>query len=175
MIGTGIIKITIGEDPLEIDVNEEAAIHELSADMDNVSARIAFYGEVLAAASEEKIRVDAAYRNWRAKMSSDILAKDDKLAEWKAKARIESEQAFSDYKSAIAKTEYNVTALTNLILALKEKSPNLRSKGARERAELDSTGMTTKASDEANRNMETIRTINLSGSTKKQPLHKKGE
>jgi hypothetical protein len=161
---------------LEIDVSEEAGIHELSEDMDTVSARIGFFGEVLAAASEEKIKLDAAYRKWRAEIAKRSLKDDPKISEWKVKADIESDPKFTAFKEAEAKAEYNTVALTNLIVALKEKSPNLRSKGARERAELDSTNMTTRATDVANQKMRELREISQpSSTTKKQPMQRKGE
>ena len=175
MIGSGKITITIGKEKLEIDVDEEAGIHDLSSDMDTVAARIAFFGEVLAAASAEKIRIDAHYRRWRAGVAAKSLETDPKIPEWKSKVEIESAEQFTQFKEALASAEYNVTSLTNLIIALKEKSPNLRSKGARERAELDSTNMTTKATDVAEQKMQALREANLSGSTKKQPLRSKGE
>lgn len=153
----GIIEIAIGEETVEIDTEKEAAIHDVSSDMATVSARIAWFGELLAAAEEELVIVDAAYRNWRAKEYTAGLKKDPKIAEWKLKANVEASDAFTNWKEAIGKATYNVTALKNLIKALEEKSPNLRSKGARQRAELDATDMSTPSRETAERNKERLR------------------
>lgn len=140
----GIITVAIGKETIKIDTGKETMIGDVSADMDRVASQIAWYGELYGAAEGEKVRVDSAYRKWRAKIAKDMLKKDPKISEWKVKAEIESSDTFSQYKEAIAQTEYQATALKELVQALKEKSPNLRSKGARQRAELDSTDMSTR-------------------------------
>lgn len=153
----GVINIALGKTKIRIDVEQEAEIHDLDEDMDTVSARIAFYGELLAACREEQIKADAAYRKWRAQIAAQALRKDPKIGEWKVNAKIESDDQFLTFKQAIAKVEYNVVALKNLIKGLEEKSPNLRSKGARERAVLGSDGMTTPSQETASRRKKELR------------------
>lgn len=155
----GIITVAIGKEVIKIDTEAEAAIHDINADMDTVSARIAWFGELLAAAEEEAIKVDAAYRRWRAGVKVEALKKEKGIAEWKVDARIEASEQFTKYKAAIGKAKYNCVALRGLVDALKEKSPNLRSKGARQRAELDSTNMSTPAQRTASERKEELRTL----------------
>lgn len=171
----GIIEIALGKTTIRIDTEAEAAIHDINEDMDTVSARIAFFGELLASCCEEQINVDGDYRKWRAKVNAAALKKDPKIAEWKPKVEIESSDTFTKYKRAIAKAEYNVVALKNLIKGLEEKSPNLRSKGARERAVLGSDGMTTPSQETASQNKEKLRGLRgkKDGSTKtKTPVRR---
>lgn len=138
------INIAVGKANYQFDTSEEAAIHsDLDAEMDSVAARISYFGELLAAVFEESIKLDAAYRAWRASESVRLLNEDPKVSEWKVKAAIESADKFRQFKDAIAKVKYNQVSLESLIKALIEKSPNLRSKGARLRAELESTDMNT--------------------------------
>lgn len=141
----GIIKVAIGKETIEIDTAKETLIGDVSADMDRVASQIAWFGELLGAAEAERVRVDSGYRRWRAKIAKEMLKKDPKISEWKVKAEIESSNTFAEFKEAIAQAEHQYTALKELVAALKEKSPNLRSKGARQRAELDSTDMSTRA------------------------------
>jgi len=136
-------KLTIGEETFEIDVVAECRITDLDKDMAEVAARIAYWGAVLGAAIEERDLCEARYRAWRAKINTAALEEDPKIAEWKVKATIEADKTFMQYKEASARAEHNVATLNYLIRALMEKSPNLRSKGARERAELDATDMST--------------------------------
>lgn len=157
MIGNGKIKIRIGDEESEIDTESVASITNIDIGMSQVSAQIAFYGELLALAEAEKIKIDAAYRRWRAEQTKIILAKDEKLAEWKVRAEIESNQTFVSYKEAEAQAEYNSTSLKILVRALEEKSPNLRSKGARARAELDATDMGTKTRNDLNERYQALR------------------
>jgi hypothetical protein len=165
----GIIEIKLGDTVIKINTDEETLIHEVSSDMDTAASRIAFYGELLGAVAEEKMKVDSAYRSWRAKFTLSLLEKEEKTAEWKMKAAIEATQTFLDFKAAIAKATYNEVSLNNLIVALKEKSPNLRSKGARQRAELDATDMNTK-STQSLKNETTLRELSeQSQPSTKQP------
>jgi hypothetical protein len=168
----GIIELKIGNETLTIDTELETRIHDVSADMDTVSARISFFGEALAAAEEESVIVDAKYRQWRAREKLGALKGDEKLADWKLNAQIEASDAFMQYKMAIAKAAYNTQSLKSLIDALKEKSPNLRSKGARQRAELDATDMVTKTSEDAE--IQRALRARQAGAVKKQPV-KRGE
>lgn len=171
-IGTGRITVAIGANMLEIDTAAECEIHDVSEDMDTVSARIAFFGELLAAASSEAISIDAAYRNWRAAEALKALKVDSKVSEWKVRAEIEATETFKKYKEALAKAEYNETALKVLIKGLEEKSPNLRSKGARQRAELDSTAMSTSSTEQIEINKEALRKL---AEERKQNAARKGK
>jgi hypothetical protein len=138
-----VTKLTIGKEVVEIDLEEETAIGDIDKDMDQVAAQMAYYGELLGAAKRESSELDAAYRVFRATIANAMLTKDKSIAEWKVKAAIESQDKFLTFKKAQAACEYNVEVLGNLLKALSEKSPNLRSKGARLRDEANCTGMTT--------------------------------
>lgn len=154
------INIAIGRASFQFDTFIEAAIHEdIDNDMDTVSARIGYFGELLAAVAEESIKLDAAYRSWRANEAMRLLKEDPKVSEWKVKSAIESMDKFKQFKDAAAKVEYNKVALETLIKALSEKSPNLRSKGARMRAELESTNMNTTASEHVNHNKRVLQEL----------------
>jgi hypothetical protein len=138
-----VVKVTIGKEVIEIDLDEEATIGDIDKDMDQVAAQMAYYGELLGAAKRESAELDAAYRAFRATIVNAMLTKDKGIAEWKVKAAIESQDKFLTFKKAQAACEYNVEVLGNLLKALSEKSPNLRSKGARLRDEANCTGMST--------------------------------
>lgn len=153
------IKIMIGKTCHQFDTSEEARIHDdLDSEMDTVAARIGFFGELLAAVNEEAIRLDTAYRSWRAAETMRLLKDDPKVSEWKVRAAIEASDKFRQFKDAKAKIKYNLVALDSLIQALAEKSPNLRSKGARLRAELEGLDMTTRAA-RADRSKEELRRL----------------
>lgn len=172
---TRTITVRIGKEEFLVDTESESAIHDIDQDMDTVSARIAYYGELLAASAAEAIRCDAAYRNWRAGEAVRALTADPKVSEWKVRAEIEATENFKTYKAAEAACEYNQVALKNLIRALEEKSPNLRSKGARLRAELDSTDMNTKSAEQTARNVEELRRLNQERRSVDSKQPKKGK
>lgn len=146
-------KIVIGVEEIEIDFEEESSITDIDKDMQEVSSQIGYYGAILAEAKAEELRLEAEYRKWRAGVSKDILSKDSKTAEWKVRAEIESRPKFESFKKAKAQIVLNVTSLESLIMALREKSTNLRSIGARERLERGSLDMTTKMTVERQKSM----------------------
>jgi len=137
------IDITVNGEKLAMDLNETLEIGDISEDMKKVAAQMGFWGSVWAAAEGEMERCDAFYRKWRAETTKKLMAANDKMAEWKLKQEVEADPKFIQYKEAIAKSITNATLARSVFEAFKIKSNVLQSKGARERAELDSTGMTT--------------------------------
>lgn len=137
------VTIHVGDESFRIAFDAETEVINIDEGMRTVASRIAHWGNVYALAEEELDAADAAYRSWRAEATRELLASDGKLAEWKCKAEIEASQGFQLHKLAIARAQRAVTFLGKLIDALKEKSQNLRSIGARARAELEATGMST--------------------------------
>lgn len=141
------VKIPVGNEIVEIELAKEAAIGpDLDEEMDQVSSQIAWFGELLGAIKRDAKTLDKKYRAFRATKTVELLKREKGLAEWKVKAHIESDPQFDKFKTAEAQCIYNDTTITELIAALKEKSQNLRCKGARLRSELESTGMATKVS-----------------------------
>jgi hypothetical protein len=141
------IELKIGAEEIIIDTDEETLITDLSTDMEQIAARISRMGSLLAASERERDQNDARYRKWRASVALQKMKKDQKIAEWKVKASIEETERFEQFKMAASQCTYNCTALYNLIVALREKSQILRSLGATARAELESTGQTTRMSE----------------------------
>lgn len=139
----GKITIKIGAEKTVLDIDELTTINDISKGMYEVSSLIANVGSILAEAEREKKEVDASYRKWRAAKAVKKTAKENKVAEHKIKASIESNPLFEKYKIASAQCEYNCIALSNLIIALREKSQNLRSLGANARAEMETIGIST--------------------------------
>jgi len=139
-----IKKIIIGNETIEVDTEVLAAIGEnLTREMDQISALIASYGAYLAAAKKQQIAQKARYRHWKAKFKDALFKNDPKLADAKATNAAEADETFLKYKEQEAECVEAVEFLDKLVDALKEKSPNLRSRGAWARKEFESTGMTT--------------------------------
>lgn len=134
------------------DVNAEARIGpDLDQEMDRVSAQLAWWGSVAASAAKEAADADSYYRQWRAQRTKDLLQADPKIAEWKVKAEIEASEAFLELKYGVALANENAQLAVAMVQALKEKANLLPSKGARARAELEASGMTTPAKPTAAR------------------------
>lgn len=115
---------------------------DLGGDMSKVASHMAWWGSVWAEAEAERVRVDAAYRQWRAQKVAKVDPKGN-LAEWRVKAAIEADPEFIKHKNAIARTEGNVTAARSQHDSFGKKANTLQSKGAMARREQDATGMTT--------------------------------
>lgn len=140
------IEMMVNGKMVDVDWEELLTITNISADMDKVAAQMSFWASLHAEAEVEKIKVDTYYRNWRAKAGQRLLESDPKLAEWKVRQAIESQNKFGVLKEAIAKASHNTTVTRGIYESLRTKANMLQSKGAMMRAELDATGMSTPTS-----------------------------
>lgn len=138
------IDVTVDGERVQVDLESELAIVDISTEMSQVSAKMSWWGNVWGAAEEESERVDSHYRHWRAQMGQRVMAADPKMAEWKVKQEIEADPAFIKFKEAHAKALGNVTRVRGVFEAFKAKANQLQSKGAREREEFGATGMVTR-------------------------------
>ena len=116
---------------------------DISSAMDRVASLIAWWASVRGAAIQEAEMADASYRQWRAKMVIEVLAKDPKLAEWKVKAIIEATPKFVSYKKALSLAKENVEVASGMVRAAEKWANVLQSRGANLRAERRSQGMHT--------------------------------
>lgn len=153
-----IRKLTIGNETIEVDTKVLAGIGDnLTQEMDQVSSLIATYGAYLAAAKRQQVEQKAQYRHWKAKFKEAIFKKDPKFADAKATNAAEADDTFLKYKKQEAACLENVEFLDKLVDALKEKSPNLRSRGAWERKEFESHSMATLRRDSIQEKKEELR------------------
>jgi hypothetical protein len=141
------VVIELGDQRFTYNFEELTEIVDVNEGMKGAASQIAYWGNVLSLAEALAEEADASYRGWRAKSISELLSADPKLAEWKAKAEVEASVGFQLHKLAQARANRNVSSLQRLLMGLTHKSELLRSVGARQRAELEATGMTTRFRD----------------------------
>ncbi len=137
--------ITVQGTKVEFNTRTHFPVGDLSADMGDVASAMAWWGSVWAAAAAEAIDADAYYRAWRAQTSEKFLAEDGKLSVDKLKNKVEGHPDFLKCKKALALAEENVTLSKACFNALEKKGNMLQSLGAKTRAELGATGMSTPA------------------------------
>jgi len=138
------IILNINDEEVIVDIDDELVIHDVSVDQSKVAAQMAYWSTVWAAAEAERIRIDAFYRKWRAEYGEAILNADAKKSEWKVKQQVESDEKFVKLKDALAEATKNSIISKGVFESFRIKANALQSKGAMLRAELDSTGMTTR-------------------------------
>jgi len=143
-----MIRLRINDEKIEVDLEELLEIVDISSDMNKIAALMGRWGALCAEAEAEKIIVDMHYRKWRANLTQEITEVEPKLAEWKIKAKIESNTDFEKMKMVIAQSIKNYSTTRYIYGSLLEKAHMLQSKGAMMRFELDSTSMNTKLSIE---------------------------
>ncbi len=136
-------KITVNGTEIEFDTKTHFPVGDVSDDMRDVSALMAWWGSVWAAASAEQINADAFYRAWRAQASEKFLADDPKLSVDKLKNKVEAHPDFLKCKKALALAEENVTLAKAAFQSLDKKANLLQSLGANHREERKATGLTT--------------------------------
>ena len=143
-MGSKIVEMVINGNPVKVNPAQLLEITDLSEDMDKVASQLSYWGALWATAEGEKETADAFYRNWRARMGKKITASDPKMAEWKVRQRIEANPKFLEIKEKLGQAIYNATLCKTMCEAFRVKANMLQSKGAMQRAELDSTGMSTR-------------------------------
>lgn len=143
-------------------------VGDISRDMDRVASVMAYWATVWAAAEQEKIKSDSAYRAWRATFARRILDGDPKLAEWKVKAAIEASPKFNAFKHALATATRNVVLSRGQFESYRVKASVLQSRGAMLRAEGERTDQVTKTRErtaetqsERGRARDDVRKLNL--------------
>lgn len=137
--------IKINGETIDLTEDFDLVIDNVSEGMERIAAHIAWAGTLWAEAEMEVETVDREYRSWRAEMGKVLLDENPKLAEWKIKQIIESDENFGKCKHALAIAHRNALILRSHFDALKAKASALQSRGAMLRAELESTGMTTRS------------------------------
>lgn len=118
----GTARLKVGDQ--EIVFNSETLLYHperVETDVVAIASAINLWGQHLAKAEEQKVMVDAEYRDWRARQVNEALAKDPKLAEWKVKARVEAMEKFMLFKTGIAKAALNVVSLQTIGDGLRAK------------------------------------------------------
>jgi len=139
-----VITIPVDGQETTLDVESDTSINDLTEDMDVIAPTIAWYGRVLAAARRAAERTDDEAKIWKAKFNDNLLSTDGKVAEWKAKAQMESHPQFARLREDCRAAWELVNRLDTALQALLIKADMLRSRGAWERAEMSATGMTTR-------------------------------
>lgn len=122
---------------VRIDVFEDITIKDVNKDIAQVSAYMAYWGDVQASAQEELTANDAHYRHWRANLTNTIKIREEKIAEWKIKAEIEATKEFLQFKLRQAQFEKNVLLARAMFVSYDKKANLLQSKGANLRSGLD--------------------------------------
>lgn len=132
------VDITVNGEQIVLDLEEELQIKDLSSDIANVAAKMAIWGNILAAAEAEQESVDSHYRHWRATLGNKLLAANDKASEWKVKQEIEAAPEFLKFKEAIAKALQHATLASKTYDAFKTFSFALQNAGENARTEMSS-------------------------------------
>jgi hypothetical protein len=157
------IDIVIDGERINVNIEKDLKIINISEDMDMVSSQIAYWGAVWAAAEEEELKAKAYYRNWKAKIGEKLTNADNKLAEWKIRQKLEALDEFHTIKQGLSMAAKNVLLARTVFESFKAKASMLQSKGAMMRSELDSTSMRTKSTSakeiERTKNREALKKV----------------
>jgi hypothetical protein len=136
--------IVVNGSIVEITMDGELAVIDLSPDMDKVAAQMGYWAHVWAAAVEEQENADAYYRAWRAKKHIEAAADPKKPNAELIKARVEAHPDFIKIKAGIARAAKNVVLAKGIHDSFGKKANVLQSKGAMGRMEYGATGMHTR-------------------------------
>lgn len=142
----GFVEVEIDSEVVSFDLDNDFDVEDIDEGMRKTPAMIAYVGAVCGATIRYEKRCDARYRQWRAQMGKEIVESEPKMAQTKINQIVEADEMFIVHKDRIADAARNVETMRGVFEAFKTKAHLLQSKGAMERAALESTGMTTKVS-----------------------------
>jgi len=123
------VTLMVDNKSIEVDISEELR------NVDEIPNKIGYWGSVLSLSIAERIKAESLYRQWRSILVNQILQGNSKLAEWKVKAMVESNDDFLHAKGCIANTAYNCTFAKSMLEALIEKSRLAISEGKNEKTQ----------------------------------------
>jgi hypothetical protein len=123
-----MIELVVMGKKIEIDIDKELYLPSRYTDFDTVAAEIAYWGNILAQAIEERIMAETSWRKRRGELVCFFLSEEPKLAEWKVKGKIECTDDFILYKKGIAKAYYNETMAESIYKAYIEKAKLIETK-----------------------------------------------
>lgn len=99
-------------EPITIKVNGAQLTVDLKkmglCPIDDLPERLAQWKMQAALARHELARVEAEYREFRARETMAVLATEPKISEWKVKSRIEASPDFAMWKQGAAQAALNV-------------------------------------------------------------------
>jgi hypothetical protein len=124
---------------LVLDIDADASITDLDEDMSQAAPLVAWYGRLTAAARQEVDRLEDAVKKAKARKLAGIFGYDPKVAEWKAKAEMEGDEAIEELQTLVGRAWYVANTLSAAFEAMKVKADILRSKSSMMRAELERT------------------------------------
>jgi aryl carrier-like protein len=81
---------------------------------------------VIADSLQQLLDYEAQYRQWKAKVKLEELAKDAKIAEWKAEAAYQATPEYLEYSEVISLKRADMSFAENIFAALQAKSPVVR-------------------------------------------------
>ncbi len=108
----GVIEVVVDGYPYELNLGQIAASGATTEGW-------LFWNDLLSRAEREFMQLEAAYRQFRANAICEMLKKDSKLSEWKAKAFLESTDTFRENKAALAESHRTLALLHGVVEGLR--------------------------------------------------------
>ncbi len=108
----GVVEIVVEGYPYTLDFRQLAA-------SGYTTERWYFWIDLLSRAEREFMNLETAYRQFRANAICDLLVKDTKVSEWKARAFLESTETFRQNKASLAESKRTLSLLQGVVEALR--------------------------------------------------------
>jgi hypothetical protein len=131
-----VVRVVVNGDVQTVDLSEVLEIRDPGSERLEAPAMVAWWGAVWADAVQAAEREDAAYRHFQAAAYKTLLEQDAKVAEWKAKALVESTTEWLTQKTRVVDAERNANAAKAIFEAYQVKADMLARLVRREDSEL---------------------------------------
>lgn len=110
---------TINVSGVEVRIPAHFDIAKMTAE--KLPGMILLYGRTLALAEEQKILIDAEYRQWRALYSIEVIDRNRKISEWRARTQVEAQPEFRKFKTGLGLAENHLWTLRAVIDSLRAR------------------------------------------------------
>ena len=97
-----VISLTVEGEVQEVDLEIEMVIHEPIEERSRITSKSAYWGAVWVSAQAQVEGIQAELEHWEAKALTIILKKDEKIAEWKAKAMVRAHAGYLQINKDLA-------------------------------------------------------------------------
>jgi hypothetical protein len=104
---------------VEVRIPPHFEIARLTAD--KLPGQILLFGKILASAEEQKILIDAEYRQWRALYSIGLMDRIRKISEWRVRTQLEAQPEFLKFRAGLGLADRHLWTLRAVIDSLRAR------------------------------------------------------
>lgn len=130
-----ILDFKLNGERVYLDTEEVLTISDPDTERSVVAAQIGHWGIVLASVDAQLARQEAAAEHWFGKATSDLIDKDAKISEWKAKEQVKGNPEYLRLAEHVADVKMLADKVRAVYTAFTKKHEMMKAMADRERGQ----------------------------------------